>query len=114
MGDKEAFGLAVIEAGEEVIGVVGETATTTAGKMAMLEKAVKDASDMFKETYAEEMANEIDDAAVSAGELATALTELAIVGGTALAHLIRGGNSFCCSVSRCYPNIPRFWACWFG
>jgi hypothetical protein len=58
MGDKEAFGLAVIEAGEAVVELIGETSETTAGKMQMLVTAAQNARNAFSAGFAEGAADE--------------------------------------------------------
>ena len=59
MGDKEAFGLAVIEAGEASLELMGDRSETTAGQIDQMKKAYTDARDAFSIGFAEGAAEEV-------------------------------------------------------
>lgn len=108
MEANEAFDLAVIEAGEAKLALLGSAADTSAGKIKQLTVGVQNAVDAFKQEFALNMADEIDDmaggasvlgdnlyyAALGAAELSAALFSIPIrfladMGKTAQIDLLR-------------------------
>ena len=69
MSMDEAFDLAVLEAGEAKIALVGNTADTTAGKIQQMQVMVENAIDAFNQNLALTLADEIENAAGDAGAL---------------------------------------------
>ena len=65
----EAFDLAVLEAGEAKIALLGNTADTTAGKIQQMGVMVENAIDAFNQNLALTLADEIENAAGDAGAL---------------------------------------------
>ena len=59
MGDKEAFGLALIEAGEANMALLGDRAETTAGKIDQMTVAFQNARDAFSTGFAEGAADSV-------------------------------------------------------
>ena len=69
MSMDEAFDLAVLEAGEAKIALLGNTADTTAGKIQQMGVMVENAIDAFNQNLALTLADEIENAAGDAGAL---------------------------------------------
>ena len=69
MSMDEAFDLAVLEAGEAKIALVGNTAETTAGKIQQMQVMVENAIDAFNQNLALTLADEIENAAGDARAL---------------------------------------------
>jgi hypothetical protein len=72
----EAFDLAVIEAGEDKILLVGDAADSTAGKMKAFQSAIEDAQNAFNEGLALGVASGIDQIGASAIESADGVAYL--------------------------------------
>jgi len=84
MSMDKAFDMAVIEAGEAKIGLLGSSANTTAGKIKVLEAALENAKDAFSAAFAEDLVGEISGLADGAGALGVNL-EYAAIGAAHLA-----------------------------
>lgn len=65
----ESFDLAVIEAGEAKIALLGDASDTTAGKIKQLEVSLQNAKDAFSAAFAEGLAEQMGAMAGSAGAL---------------------------------------------
>lgn len=121
-----AFDLAVIEAGEAKIKLLGSSADTTAGKIQAMKTAVTNARDAFSRTFAMDLADSVSQmaastgllaenmeyAATGAGKLAAALTspllESAIgMGQTAELHALRA------EIEATTDSIPELNEAWF-
>lgn len=87
MSMDEAFDLAVLEAGEAKIALLGNTADTTAGKIQQMEVVVKNAGDQFKIAFAEGMAESMSVAAESARELEDAIQQVGSTWGGVLGRI---------------------------
>ena len=79
-----AFDLAVIEAGEAKIELLGDASQTTAGKLQILKTAVAEARDAFATTFTDELVGQIEAVAGSTEALAAEM-EHAAVGAAKLA-----------------------------
>jgi hypothetical protein len=73
----EAFKLAVIQSGEENLQLYGDTADSTAGKLAKLEATVANVFNEAKVEFANQMALHVDDIAEAAVAAGPALAEMA-------------------------------------
>ena len=82
MSMDEAFDLAVLEAGEAKIALLGNTADTTAGKIQQMGVMVENAGDQFKVAFAEGMAESIGAALESAEELEDAVSRVGKAAGS--------------------------------
>lgn len=84
MSMDEAFDLAVLEAGEAKIELLGNTADTTAGKIQQMGVMVENAKDSFKLSFAANLADEIATIAGNTDELGESL-HYAALGAAGLA-----------------------------
>lgn len=87
MSMDEAFDLAVLEAGEAKIALLGNTADTTAGKIQQMGVMVENAGNQFKVAFAEGMAESIGAALESAAELDAAIQQIGRSAGDALGRV---------------------------
>lgn len=83
----EAFDLAVLEAGEAKIELLGNKADTAAGKLQILETSIANAQDEFKTAFAESLTGGIDAAIDSTELLDDAIQRAATNAGTLLGNL---------------------------
>lgn len=83
----EAFDLAVIEAGEKKLGLLGSAADTTAGKIKQLEAMWANARDGFDQAFAEGVADEFERITGAAEGIGPALTAASGGLGTLLSQL---------------------------
>jgi len=88
MGDKEAFGLAVIEAGEASVALLGDRSVTTAGQIEQMTKAVTDARDAFSLGFARGAAEEVKLLGENAELSAAAFERAGSVWGNILATVV--------------------------
>ena len=84
----KAFDMAVILAGEEKLALLGDTADTTAGKLQMIITVGENAKSAFAESFATELAGQLDDASESAGELEESIVTLADTVGFSFAGIV--------------------------
>lgn len=87
MSMDEAFDLAVLEAGEAKIELLGNTADTTAGKIQQMGVMVENAGDQFKVAFAEGMAESVGAALESADELDAAIQQIGRSAGGAMGRV---------------------------
>lgn len=87
----EAFDLAVLEAGEAKIKLLGNTADTTAGKIQKMTVIVENASDKFKQAFAQGLAEGLAVAVDNADDLADALARVGDAAGSVLGQV--GGTA---------------------
>jgi len=87
MSMDEAFDLAVLEAGEAKIALLGNTADTTAGKIQQMGVMVENAGDQFKVAFAEGMAESVGAALESAAELDAAIQQIGRSAGDAMGRV---------------------------
>jgi len=87
MSMDEAFDLAVLEAGEAKIALLGNTADTTAGKIQQMGVMVENAGDQFKVAFAEGMAESVGAALESADELDAAIQQIGRSAGDAMGRV---------------------------
>lgn len=90
-GLDEAFDLAVLEAGEAKIALLGDSADTTAGKLKIMETAIANAGDKFKVAFAQGMAEGLAAAVENADQLTDAIGRVGQASGDLLAQI--GGTA---------------------
>lgn len=88
MSMDEAFDLAVIEAGEEKLELLGSSADTTAGQIKQLETAWNNARDAFSQEFAAGVADEFERVAGSAQSIAPAMEAAAAGAGVVASNIV--------------------------
>ena len=83
-----AFDMAVIEAGEEKVLLLGDAALTTEGKMKILQTAWENANNVFKESVVDEVAKEFITATDAAAGLEDSIIQMAQGAGEAIGGVI--------------------------
>ena len=101
----KAFDMAVIQAGEAKLALLGDTADTTAGKLQMIVSAVDNVKDAFAEQFAEELALQLDGVAEAAGGAEGALVQMAQNAAVEVANLV-GGVIILADAIRNIPSAP--------
>ncbi len=75
-----AFDMAVIEAGEAKIELLGDASQTTAGKLKILQTAVREAHDAFARAFTDQLVAQIDEVADSTEQLASGNADSKVAG----------------------------------
>jgi len=84
-----AFDMAVIEAGEAKIELLGDASQTTAGKLKILQTAVQEAHDAFARAFTDQLVAQIDEVADSTEQLARDMEYAAVGAGTLAAKMTK-------------------------